>query len=78
MIHQGASVGGLTWPIMLNQLSQQTSFANAIRITAAITSLLLLVCNLIMKTNPRRMDAHERPNIRFLFGDSPYMVSIAS
>lgn len=63
---------------MLNRLSRLTSFANAIRITAALTLLLLLVSNSIIKIQHRRADSDKRPSIRLIFGDSPYMVSIAS
>ncbi|KAK7449285.1 hypothetical protein VKT23_013428 [Stygiomarasmius scandens] len=45
----GASFGGIVWPIMLNQLIQVTSFANAVRSTGAVAGVMLLVANLIMK-----------------------------
>lgn len=85
-ILQGASVGGITWPIMLNQLSQRTTFANAIRATAALAGILLLIANLIMKTRPYTrqnpgsapLDAPNKPNINAILCDTAYMVSIAA
>ncbi|TFK71120.1 MFS general substrate transporter [Pluteus cervinus] len=76
----GASVGGIIWPILLNQLSQRTTFPNAIRATAALTGGLLLVANLIMKTQPRPSSASApaKPNFRVILLDAPYMVSIAA
>ncbi|XP_006455465.1 hypothetical protein AGABI2DRAFT_75392, partial [Agaricus bisporus var. bisporus H97] len=43
----GASVGGVIWPILLNQSSQALGFPNAIRITAALIGAFLLVANLL-------------------------------
>ncbi|KAF9447281.1 MFS general substrate transporter [Macrolepiota fuliginosa MF-IS2] len=41
----GASVGGIVWPILLNQISQKLDFPNAIRVTAAIIGAFLLIAN---------------------------------
>jgi hypothetical protein len=71
-------MGGIIWPIMLNQLSRVTSFANSIRATAALTALLLIVANLVVKFKPGQTNAAARLNVRSIFGDFPYMVSIAS
>ncbi|KDR74832.1 hypothetical protein GALMADRAFT_564664 [Galerina marginata CBS 339.88] len=75
----GASVGGIVWPILLNQLSQRTSFANAIRVTAALNGVMLLASNFLMKTSPTQQGLISRnPDFRAIFTDSAYLVSIAS
>ncbi|KAG7095539.1 hypothetical protein E1B28_006277 [Marasmius oreades] len=48
----GASVGGIIWPILLNQLSRKTSFANAIRVTGGLAGAMLCCANLLMKPEP--------------------------
>jgi di/tricarboxylate transporter len=75
---QGASFGGIAWPILLNQLSRRTSFANAIRATAILAAILLLLSNLLMKTEKRPRLAPQRPKLRAIFCDSAYLVSVAS
>ncbi|KAF8645564.1 hypothetical protein AX16_007737 [Volvariella volvacea WC 439] len=75
----GVSVGGIVWPIMLNQLSQRTTFANAIRATAGLAAVLLCVANFITKTRPRVVSAPapQPPNIKSILRDNAYTVSIA-
>ncbi|KAF8880778.1 major facilitator superfamily domain-containing protein [Infundibulicybe gibba] len=78
----GASVGGIIWPIMLNQLSQRTSFANAIRATGAVAGALLIAANLMVKTKlPERSNGNrfsKKPNFRAIFTDAAYLISIAA
>lgn len=74
----GASFGGIAWPILLNQLSRRTSFANAIRATAILAAVLLLLANLLMKTEKRPRLVLQRPRLRVIFCDSAYLVSVAS
>ncbi|PPQ84510.1 hypothetical protein CVT26_003159 [Gymnopilus dilepis] len=75
----GASFGGMIWPILLNQLSQRISFPNAIRTTAAICGLMLVVSNLLMKTRSMAGARFSgRPNVRLILQDSAYLVSVAS
>lgn len=77
---QGASIGGIIWPITVNQLGERISFANGTRVTAAITGLLLLISNFITKTQPRsktKSDQATKPAFRVIFQDSAYFISIA-
>ncbi|KAF8878805.1 MFS general substrate transporter [Gymnopilus junonius] len=73
----GASFGGIIWPILLNEFSQRTSFANAIRATAALCGVMLLASNFLMKTKPIACGS-QRPNIRVICQDSAFLVSVAS
>ncbi|KAF9036304.1 MFS general substrate transporter [Panaeolus papilionaceus] len=73
----GASIGGIMWPIILNQLRRQIAFPNAIRVTAGITALLLCVSNVLMKTGTQtRLPA--KVNVKGIFRDSAYLSSIAA
>ncbi|PPQ86182.1 hypothetical protein CVT25_006925 [Psilocybe cyanescens] len=76
---QGSSIGGIAWPILLNQLSEYISFANAIRVTAAINGVLLLASNMIMKTQSMHQNSiRGKPKFAVIFKDSAYLVSVAS
>ncbi|KAF8809445.1 MFS general substrate transporter [Phlegmacium glaucopus] len=74
----GASVGGIVWPILLNELSRRTSFMNGIRATAALAGAMLLFSNCFMKTQPQQRSASHKPNFHVIFQDSAYLISIAS
>ncbi|EKM75901.1 hypothetical protein AGABI1DRAFT_131804 [Agaricus bisporus var. burnettii JB137-S8] len=82
----GASVGGVIWPILLNQSSQALGFPNAIRITAALIGAFLLVANLlyfIACSRPTSISSStsfqsSRPDFRAIFTDVAYLVSIAA
>ncbi|KAJ6617084.1 major facilitator superfamily domain-containing protein [Mycena sp. CBHHK59/15] len=74
----GASLGGVIWPIVLNQLSKRTSFDNAVRATGAIAAVLLGIANVIMKTKPRPTgDVVPKPNLKVILTDWAFMTSIA-
>lgn len=75
----GASCGGIVWPVMLNQLGQRTSFANAIRVTGGVVATLLLCANLMMHTTRRTRSAHVGGDIRIvkdILTDGAFMVSV--
>ncbi|RDB28171.1 Riboflavin transporter MCH5 [Hypsizygus marmoreus] len=79
----GASVGGVIWPIMLNQLGQRTSFANGIRVTAGLTGVLLLTAKFIMKTKhlpkaPSSQPPTRSPVFQVMFRDTAYLISIGA
>ena len=79
MIFKGASVGGIIWPILLNQLDQKATLANANRATGAVTGALLLCANILMKPRPvasRAGGVHI--GIKSVFRDAPFMVSIGA
>ena len=64
---------------MLNQLSRYTSFANAIRATAAIAGGLLLCANLTMRTaypETRRCNVLQWSALRDVMMDQTFMVSV--
>ncbi|KAF8148455.1 MFS general substrate transporter [Crassisporium funariophilum] len=74
----GASVGGIVWPILLNKMNERTSFSNGIRATAALTGVMLIFANCVMKTRPQQKYITRKPNIRIILHDLAYLVSIAS
>ncbi|KAJ7120209.1 major facilitator superfamily domain-containing protein [Mycena epipterygia] len=73
----GASLGGVIWPIVLNQLSKRTSFQNSVRATGAIAGAMLLAANLIMKTKPHPTVAALKPKLKVILTDWAFMSSIA-
>ncbi|KAJ3842778.1 major facilitator superfamily domain-containing protein [Lentinula raphanica] len=76
----GASVGGIIWPILLNQLDQKATFGNANRAAGAVAGVLLLCANLLMKPRPAESKslAGVQLGIKSVFRDVAYMVSIGS
>jgi hypothetical protein len=73
-------MGGIVWPIMLNELRKLTSFANAVRATAAVTGLLLLIANFIMKTQSSQRSDLAKTDFKIIrvFKDEAYLVSIVA
>ncbi|KXN81984.1 Riboflavin transporter MCH5 [Leucoagaricus sp. SymC.cos] len=68
----GASMGGIIWPIILNQAIRRIDFPNAVRITAAILGTFLLVANFLYSiANPKLKSAQKAsahsPNFRLIF-----------
>ncbi|KAF4612794.1 hypothetical protein D9613_011747 [Agrocybe pediades] len=79
----GASVGGVVWPILIHRLRLETSFANMIRLTGALSFVMLLVSNILMKTRtqPARLIGLgnlPKPKIGVVFSDAAYVVSVIS
>ncbi|KAJ7215102.1 major facilitator superfamily domain-containing protein [Mycena haematopus] len=73
----GASLGGVIWPIVLNQLSKKTSFQNAVRATGAIAGLLLIIANLVMKTKTHPTGTMAlKPKLKVILTDRAFMSSI--
>ncbi|KAI0311458.1 MFS general substrate transporter [Amylostereum chailletii] len=78
IVATGSSIGGIFLPIMLNQLfAGSTGFAWGVRASAFLVLGLLIIANLLMSD---RRDISKsslpKPNIKALFTDVPYMVSI--
>jgi hypothetical protein len=74
---QGASFGGVIWPIVLNQLSKRTSFENTVRVTGAISGVLLIVANLVMKTKTHPTGTTVlKPKLKVILTDWAFMSSI--
>ncbi|KAG6916838.1 hypothetical protein DXG01_005137 [Tephrocybe rancida] len=81
----GASIGGLVFPIMLNKLIfGRQGFALGVRATAAIITGLLVIANMLVRTQPRALRAGEhrltirRVNLGTLFRDVSYMTFVVS
>ncbi|KAF7342228.1 Riboflavin transporter MCH5 [Mycena venus] len=76
----GASVGGVIWPIVLNQLSRRmASFSNAVRVTGALAGLLLIIANLVMKTKVHPTatgTTAPKPKLKVILTDWAFMSSI--
>ncbi|KAJ7800464.1 major facilitator superfamily domain-containing protein [Mycena olivaceomarginata] len=73
----GASFGGVIWPIVLNQLSKRTSFENTVRVTGAISGVLLIVANLVMKTKTHPTGTTMlKPKLKVILTDWAFMSSI--
>ncbi|KAJ3821942.1 major facilitator superfamily domain-containing protein [Lentinula raphanica] len=72
----GASVGGIIWPILLNQLDQKATFGNANRAAGAVAGVLLLCANLLMKPRPveSKSLAGVQLGIKSVFRDVAYML----
>jgi MFS transporter, MCT family, solute carrier family 16 (monocarboxylic acid transporters), member 10 len=71
-------MGGIIWPIMLAELRKLMSFANAIRATAALTGVLLLIANFAMKASHSRKYHLPKPDFKIIFRDEAYLISIAA
>ena len=71
-------MGGIVWPVILTQLRKLTSFATAIRVTAGITSVLLLFANFAMKARHSQKSRLPTPDFKVIFRDAAYLVSIAA
>ncbi|KAJ7080941.1 major facilitator superfamily domain-containing protein [Mycena belliarum] len=71
----GASLGGVIWPIILNQLRQRTSFESAVRVTGAIAGVLLALANIVMKLKPHATGA-TAPKFKVILTDWAFMASI--
>ncbi|KAF5343740.1 hypothetical protein D9756_011441 [Leucocoprinus leucothites] len=79
----GASVGGIVWPIILNQASRKLDFPNAIRISAAILCTFLVLANFlysiaIPKREAVQVRLQHKPDFRVIRTDWAYLASILS
>ncbi|KAF5391709.1 hypothetical protein D9757_001664 [Collybiopsis confluens] len=74
----GASIGGIIWPILLNQLDQKASFANANRAAGAVTGALLLFANVLMKPRPVANRGGVHFGVKGVFQDIPFIISIGA
>ncbi|KAF9070365.1 major facilitator superfamily domain-containing protein [Rhodocollybia butyracea] len=76
----GASVGGIIWPILLNQLDQKTTLANANRAAGGLAGVLLLCAIILMKPKPVASRPLTSPQlgVKSVLGDVPFMISIGA
>ena len=75
----GACIGGIIFPIMLNQLlfHRGVRFSRAVRDSAFVVLGLLIAANVLMRDRKGvTRSALPRPDLRTLFTDRPYMISI--
>ncbi|THH06902.1 hypothetical protein EW146_g9475, partial [Bondarzewia mesenterica] len=71
----GSSVGGIIFPIMLNQLFQSSAgFKWGVRASAFVVLSLLVPANILMSANPPPGE-RPKPNMRQILTDVPYMLS---
>ncbi|EIM82644.1 MFS general substrate transporter [Stereum hirsutum FP-91666 SS1] len=78
---KGASIGGIVFPIMLNQLlNGSVGFAWGVRASAFLVLGMLLAANLLMKDNPAitAITRGRKQDVKALFVDIPYMLYIAA
>ncbi|KZV75730.1 MFS general substrate transporter [Peniophora sp. CONT] len=75
----GACIGGIIFPIMLNQLlfHRRVSFAWTVRESAFVVLGLLVVANLLMRDRKGiTQNALPKPNLKTLLTDPPYVITI--
>jgi len=75
-IRTGSSVGGIVYPIMLNNLfNSSVGFAQGVRASGYLTAGLLVLANGLMSAKPRG-GIKERPtaNVGEILRDTPYML----
>jgi hypothetical protein len=72
----GSSVGGIIYPIMLNNLfNSSVGFAWGVRASAFLTLGLLAVANYLMSAKPQGDIAGRRkPRLRDILTDTPFML----
>lgn len=78
---KGASIGGIIFPIMLNQLlNGSVGFAWGVRASAFLVLGILLAANLLMADNPAitAITRERKQDVKALFVDVPYMLYIAA
>ncbi|KAJ7584045.1 MFS general substrate transporter [Mycena floridula] len=73
----GSSVGGVVFPIMLNQLFEDPSgFKWGVRASAFVVLVLLVLANLLMATNKAALVNREqpKPDLKATLTDVPYLI----
>jgi len=74
-------MGGIIWPVVLDQLFLRNSFTLGVRVTAAITGVLLIIANFLMKPRSlpcgHQLEASKLAFLRIL-RDGPYLISIGA
>ncbi|RDB20144.1 Riboflavin transporter MCH5 [Hypsizygus marmoreus] len=76
IVISGSSIGGIIFPIMLNQLFKgSVGFEWGVRASGFLCLGLLLLANILMTTNPAVAgQAKQKPDILGLLTDVPYML----
>lgn len=72
----GSSLGGIIFPIMLNRLFQSSvGFEWGARASAFVVLGLLIMANLLMSDNPAVKGGGEKPVLKNILTDIPFMLS---
>ncbi|KAF9494660.1 hypothetical protein BDN71DRAFT_974481 [Pleurotus eryngii] len=72
----GSSLGGIVFPIMLNQLFQSSvGFEWGVRASAFVVLGLLVAANPLMNDNPSVKSAGEKPVLKNILTDIPFMLT---
>ncbi|KIK65077.1 hypothetical protein GYMLUDRAFT_123169, partial [Collybiopsis luxurians FD-317 M1] len=77
LVAMGGSIGGIVFPIFLNQLFHSSiGYAWGVRSSAFIVGGLLLLSNLLMRDNPDivAVGRQKKQSVRMLFKDLPYII----
>ncbi|KIJ37797.1 hypothetical protein M422DRAFT_781574 [Sphaerobolus stellatus SS14] len=73
----GSSIGGIIFPIMLNQLfKSRVGFHWGVRASAFIVLGMLIVANLLMSAKSSRAGPRVNPDIKGIITDVPYLLAI--
>ncbi|KAJ4469280.1 MFS general substrate transporter [Lentinula aciculospora] len=74
----GSSVGGIIFPIMLNNLiaNPNVGFAWGVRASAFVCLGLLIVANILMTANPPKTRKADPPKLSVLFTDGAYIFGV--
>lgn len=76
---KGSSVGGIVYPIMLNNLFHgSTGFAWGVRASAFLSLGMLIGANLLMSDKPHKPaagDTVNRPSAKDIYTDIPFMLT---
>ncbi|CAA7270135.1 unnamed protein product [Cyclocybe aegerita] len=73
----GSSIGAIIFPIMINNLVEDISFAQTVRATGYIVLPFLLIGNLLMRTAYNKTQANKpKLDIKSFFTDPPYMWAV--
>ncbi|KAF4568235.1 hypothetical protein EYR36_010244 [Pleurotus pulmonarius] len=72
----GSSIGGIIFPIMLNQLFKSSvGFEWGVRASAFLVLGLLVIANLLINDNPSVKEDGEKPVLKNILTDIPFMLS---
>lgn len=77
IVSVGSSMGGIIFPIMLNQLFKnlEVGFEWGVRASAFLVLGILVIANLLMSDNPSVKDDSEKPSLKTILTDVPYLLA---
>ncbi|KAJ7280356.1 major facilitator superfamily domain-containing protein [Mycena rebaudengoi] len=74
----GASIGGIIFPIMLNNLMVNRGFAAGVRASAGLITALMLLANVLMRPRYPKNRPETSAPFKTLLRDPPYMAFVIS